>query len=35
MVKGKIEVAKTMKKAGMANEVIKQLTGLSADEIDK
>ena len=35
MIKGKIEVAKTMKKAGIANEVIKQLTGLSADEIDK
>jgi len=32
---GKIEVAKTMKKTGMTNEIIKQLTGLSADEIDK
>ena len=34
-VEGKIEVAKTMKNAGMTKEVIKQITGLSVYEIDK
>jgi predicted transposase/invertase (TIGR01784 family) len=32
---GKAEVAKRMKAAGMTNEVIQQLTGLSVEEIDK
>src|SRR3989304_9186591 len=31
-IEGKIEVEKTMKKTGMTNEIIKHLTGLSADE---
>jgi len=35
IVKGKIEVAKTMKNAGMNKEVIQQLTRLSKDELDK
>jgi len=33
-IKGKIEVAKKMKEAGMAIEMIQQVTGLSAEEIE-
>lgn len=32
---GKLEVAKTMKRAGMNQDVIQQLTGLSKKEVDK
>lgn len=34
-VEGKIEVAKTMKNAGMTKEVIKQITELGTEEVDR
>ena len=34
-IDGKVEVAKKMKAAGMANEIIQQVTGLSGDEIGR
>jgi predicted transposase/invertase (TIGR01784 family) len=35
ITKGKVEVARTMKNAGMNKDVVQQLTGLSMDEVEK